>query len=62
MSNPRYDHFANLFGAQGYYVEHADQIGDTVQAALQCGKPAVIEIPIDPNEFPAPATATSRRG
>ena len=25
-----------------------------------CGKPAVIEIPIDPDEFPAPATATRR--
>ncbi len=62
IGNPRYDHFANLFGAQGYYVEHADQIGDTMQAALRCGKPAVVEIPIDPDEFPAPATATSRRG
>ena len=57
IGNPRYDKYAALFGAQGYYVEHADQVGDTVQAALQCGKPAVIEIPIDPNEFPAPATA-----
>jgi len=61
IGNPRYDKYADLFGAQGYYVEHADQIGDTVQAALQCGKPAVIEIPIDPNEFPAPATAARRR-
>ena len=62
IGNPRYDQFANLFGAQGYYVELADQIGDTMQAALRCGKPAVVEIPIDPDEFPAPATATSRRG
>ena len=61
IGNPRYDKYADLFGAQGYYVEHADQIGDALQAALQCGKPAVIEIPIDPDEFPAPATA-SRRG
>jgi hypothetical protein len=29
--------------------------------AVQCGKPAVVEIPIDPDEFPVPATA-SRRG
>jgi thiamine pyrophosphate-dependent acetolactate synthase large subunit-like protein len=60
IGNPRYDKFADLFGAQGYYVEHADQIGDTMQAALRCRKPAVIEIPIDPNEFPAPATAARR--
>ncbi|HEY7495750.1 MAG TPA: thiamine pyrophosphate-binding protein [Candidatus Tectomicrobia bacterium] len=60
IGNPRYDRFADLFGAQGYYIEHADQIGDTMQAALRCGKPAVIEIPIDPNEFPVPATAARR--
>jgi acetolactate synthase-1/2/3 large subunit/sulfoacetaldehyde acetyltransferase len=60
IGNPRYDKYADLFGAKGYYIEHADQIGDAMQAALQCGKPAVIEIPIDPDEFPAPATATRR--
>ena len=60
IGNPRYDKYAELFGAQGYYVEHPDQIGDAVQAALGCGKPAVIEIPIDPEEFPLPATAVRR--
>ncbi len=57
ITNPRFDRFAELFGAQGAYVEHPDQIGDAVMAALGCGKPAVIEIPIDPDEFPVPATA-----
>jgi acetolactate synthase-1/2/3 large subunit/sulfoacetaldehyde acetyltransferase len=61
IGNPRYDRYAELFGAQGYYVEHPDQIGDSVQAALNCGKPAVIEIPIDPDEFPTPATAARRQ-
>ena len=28
IGNPRYDKYADLFGAKGYYVEHADQIGD----------------------------------
>ena len=60
IGNPRYDKYAELFGAQGYYVEHPDQIGDTMLDALQCGKPAVIEIPIDPDEFPVPATAVRR--
>ncbi len=60
IGNPRYDKFAELFGAQGYYLEHPDQIGDSVKAALKCGKPAVIEIPIDPMEFPVPATAVRR--
>jgi len=60
IGNPRYDKYAELFGAQGYYIEHRDQIGDAVQAAFTCGKPAVIEIPIDPEEFPIPATAVRR--
>jgi len=61
IGNPRYDQYAELFGAKGYYVEHADQVGDVMLDAVQCGKPAVVEIPIDPDEFPVPATA-SRRG
>ena len=60
IGNPRYDHYAQLFGADGYYVEHPDQIGDVVRAALVSNKPAVIEIPIDPEEFPVPATAVRR--
>jgi thiamine pyrophosphate-dependent acetolactate synthase large subunit-like protein len=42
-------------------VEHADQVGDALQEALSSGKPALIEIPIDPDEFPTPATAGRRR-
>ena len=61
IGNPRYDKYAELFGAKGYYVEHPDQIGDIMLEALHCGKPAVIEIPIDADEFPTPATA-ARRG
>jgi thiamine pyrophosphate-dependent acetolactate synthase large subunit-like protein len=60
IGNPRYDEYARLFGAEGYYVEHPDQVGDAVRAALRSGKPAVIEIPIDPEEFPTPATAVRR--
>jgi acetolactate synthase-1/2/3 large subunit/sulfoacetaldehyde acetyltransferase len=61
IGNPRFDRYAELFGARGYYVEHPDQIGDAVTAALGCGAPAVVEIPVDPNEFPMPATMTRRR-
>jgi acetolactate synthase I/II/III large subunit len=61
IGNPPYDRLAELFGARGYHVEHPDQIADAVRAALACGKPAVIEIPIDPDEFPVPATTARRR-
>ncbi|HZN51081.1 MAG TPA: thiamine pyrophosphate-binding protein [Methylomirabilota bacterium] len=60
IGNPRYDQLARLFGAGGYYVEHPDQIGDAVKTALGAGAPAIIEIPIDPDEFPTPAAAVRR--
>ncbi len=60
ITNPRYDQYAELFGAKGYYVEHPDQIGDTMIEAFQCGKPAIVEVPIDPEEFPIPATAVRK--
>jgi acetolactate synthase-1/2/3 large subunit/sulfoacetaldehyde acetyltransferase len=60
IGNPRYDAYARLFGADGYYVEAPDQVGDAVRAALGAGRPAVIEIPIDPDEFPVPATSARR--
>jgi acetolactate synthase-1/2/3 large subunit/sulfoacetaldehyde acetyltransferase len=62
IGNPRYDEYARLFGAAGYYVDHPDQIGDAVGAALAGGRPAVIEVPIDPDELPAPATKVRRAG
>ena len=62
IGNPRYDEFARLFGAEGYYVDHPDQVGDAVESALRCGKPAVIEIPIDPDELPTPVAAVRRPG
>jgi acetolactate synthase-1/2/3 large subunit/sulfoacetaldehyde acetyltransferase len=60
LENPRYDRFAELFGARGYYVERPALIGDVVREALGAGRPAVVEIPVDPDELPAPATAARR--
>jgi acetolactate synthase-1/2/3 large subunit/sulfoacetaldehyde acetyltransferase len=60
IGNPRYDELARLFGAEGYYVDHPDQVGDVIRAALSAGKPAVVEIPIDPDEFPTPVAAVRR--
>ena len=62
IGNPRYDQFARLFGAAGYYVEHPDQVGDAGKKALAENVPAVIEIPIDPDEFPTPVAAVRRLG
>jgi thiamine pyrophosphate-dependent acetolactate synthase large subunit-like protein len=61
LGNPRYDRLAELFGARGYYAERPALIGEIVREALNVSQPAVLEIPIDPDEFPVPATA-ARRG
>jgi thiamine pyrophosphate-dependent acetolactate synthase large subunit-like protein len=60
IGNPRYDQFARLFGAAGYYVEHPDQVGDVMKTALAADVPAIVEIPIDPDEFPTPVAAIRR--
>jgi acetolactate synthase-1/2/3 large subunit/sulfoacetaldehyde acetyltransferase len=57
IGNPRYDAYARLFGAAGFYVEHPDQVGDVMKAAFACGTPAIVEVPIDPDELPTPAAA-----
>jgi thiamine pyrophosphate-dependent acetolactate synthase large subunit-like protein len=57
IGNPRYDELARLFGAAGFYVEHPDQVGDVVKAAFGAGTPAIVEVPIDPDELPTPVAA-----
>ena len=55
ITNPRFDKLAELFGGDGYYIEHPDSIGDIFVKALKSGKPSVIEIPVDPEELPPSA-------
>ena len=44
LTNPRFDKLAEVFGAKGFYVEQADQIGDAVTEAIRSGMPSVIEL------------------
>ena len=60
IGNPRYDDYARLFGAAGFRVEHPDQVGDVLKSALAAGKPAIVEVPIDPDELPTPVAAIKR--
>jgi len=48
VPNPPYDKLAELWGAKGYRVEKASQLAETVAAAVSCGKPAVVDIQVDP--------------
>lgn len=45
----RFDKLAEAFGAYGEYVESDDQIGPAIERALASGKPAVIQVPVDPD-------------
>ena len=48
ISSPAFDQAAELYGAAGFKVDHLDQIGDAVTAALGAGRPAVIDVSVDP--------------
>ena len=51
INNPRYDKYAEVFGAKGFYAETSDQISDAINEAINCNKPSIIEIPVDPEEL-----------
>ena len=48
VPNPPYDKVAELYGAKGYRVERTEQIAPMVRAAVECGKPAIVDIQVDP--------------
>ncbi len=47
--NPPYDQLAELWGARGFRVDRAADLGQTIEAAIRCGQPAVVDIRVDPN-------------
>ena len=49
ISSPPFDKLAELYGAKGYRAETLGQVGDAIEAALDCGKPAVIDVMVDPD-------------
>ena len=61
ITNPRFDKLAELFGANGFYVDRAEDVGDVLQSALKSELPSIIEIPVDPKELPAPVILDSQR-
>ena len=45
----RFDKIAEGFGAYGEYVEHDEDIAPAIGRALASGKPAVIQVPVNPD-------------
>jgi len=48
ISSPPFDKVAELYGAKGFKAENLSQVGEAVEAALACGKPAVVDVAVDP--------------
>lgn len=49
VPNPPYDQLARLWGAQGFRVDQASQLEATIGAAIACGRPAVVDVMVDPD-------------
>jgi acetolactate synthase I/II/III large subunit len=59
---PDYAQLAEALGAAGFMVDTEDELDSTLEAALDCGRTAVVDARVDPNEncFPmVPAGAAS---
>ena len=48
IASPAFDKAAELYGAAGFRVERLSDLADAVHAALGAGKPAVVDIQVDP--------------
>ena len=48
ISSPPFDQLAELYGARGYRAETLDETAQALEAAFACGKPAVIDVAVDP--------------
>jgi acetolactate synthase I/II/III large subunit len=48
LRNPDFVAYARAFGAHGTLVERSEDVGDALEEALTCGRPAVVELRVDP--------------
>jgi acetolactate synthase-1/2/3 large subunit/sulfoacetaldehyde acetyltransferase len=49
VSSPPFDKLAELYGAAGFRADTLAGVAEAVEAALVCGKPAVIDVAVDPS-------------
>jgi acetolactate synthase-1/2/3 large subunit/sulfoacetaldehyde acetyltransferase len=49
VSSPPFDKLAELYGAAGFRADRLDDVGPVIEAALACGKPAVVDVSVDPS-------------
>lgn len=49
IASPPFDKVASLYGAAGFSVDRIQDVGEAVTSALECGRPAVVDIAVDPD-------------
>lgn len=49
VPNPPYDQLARLWGAEGFRVDRAADLEIVIAAAIACGKPAIVDVMVDPD-------------
>jgi thiamine pyrophosphate-dependent acetolactate synthase large subunit-like protein len=48
INSPPFDKIAELYGAKGYHIEKLSDFKNALKDALNCNKPAVINVKVDP--------------
>ena len=49
IDSPPFDKVAELYGAAGFHVNKISELKDIINTALQCEKPAIINVEVDPS-------------
>ncbi|MCA1634200.1 MAG: pyruvate oxidase, partial [Acidobacteria bacterium] len=58
LHNPDFARYAEACGGVGFTVEKPDEIRPALQHAMAAGKPAIVEVLVDPFEPPMPSKVT----
>jgi acetolactate synthase-1/2/3 large subunit len=62
LVNPDFVAYAHAFGAHGALVERTEDFADAFEEALAAGRPALLELRVDPEAITPRATLTQIRG
>jgi pyruvate dehydrogenase (quinone)/pyruvate oxidase len=61
LHNPDFAKYAEACGGVGFTVTEPDGIRPALERAIASGKPAIVEVVVDPNEPPMPPKVTSKQ-
>ena len=61
LVNPDFAAYARAFGGHGEVVEHTEEFGPAFERAVASGRPAVLELRVDPEAITPRKTLTEIR-